>query len=147
MRLLCRHGHYAFYPDESYEIQVFNSFYGSSLVRDGDFYTFIGQVGAPNYSLIGKTYKNIPAIARYEGKPWEVMRENGFVFNLATGLFVPAATILTTIKLTMTGQFFLTSNAIVQAGSFDATGQRVLSYDSEFWIEQNQLRVIEYKYE
>jgi hypothetical protein len=147
MRLLCRHGHYAFYPEEAYEIQVFNSFYGSSLVRDGDFYTFSGQVGAPNYSLIGKTYKNIPAVARYEGNPWDVMKANGFVFNLVTGLFVPAASIVSVVSLAMTGQFFLTKNTLIQAGAFDARGLKILSYDAEFWIEQNQLRVIEYSYE
>lgn len=147
MRLLCRHGHYAFYPLKAFEISVFNNFYGAGLVREKDYYTFPGQVGAPDYSFIGEPYMNIPGVVRYEGKPWEVMRENGFVFNLATGLFVPAASIVTVINLTMTGQFFLAQNAIIQAGSFDATGQKVLSYDAEFWIEQNQLRVIEYNYE
>ena len=147
MRVLCRHGHFAFFPRREYEIFIFNDLLEVELVRSQDFYTFPILKDLPDYSLVGQLYGNFPSITRYEGNPWEIMRENRLVYSLETGLLVPRETIFVSINPVITGEFFLADTLLIQPGSSNYIGQRILSYDAEFLQDKLQLRVIEYSYE
>ena len=147
MRVLCRHGHFAFYPRKAGDIARFSNSFGMDLVPEEDYYTFEGLQGADDYSLVGKIYLNLPALAMYEGKPWEIMRENNYVYSLALGLIVPKLTILGLVDLTSTGFYYVASGALIQPGVRTMTGQQVLSYSGEFVEEGFGLRVLEFDYE
>ncbi len=141
MRVLCRHGHFAFYPREAGDINRYARHYGQELVRDGDFYTFPRLQGAPKYSLQGKPYLTVPAVKTFEGEPWEVMKENGWVYLIAADIIVPKATIVGKAPLSETVFYFLAQNILVQPGSFLANGEKAMSYDGEFSQKTFQLRI------
>lgn len=144
MRVLCRHGHYAFYPERSSDVSRFANFYRVPLVRDGEFYTFEGLRGLPCYSLAGKDYGGIPAVATFAGAPWDVMRANGFVWSLSLKRIVPAATHAGIIyQMPNVGYYYAPQvRGIPQAGAMVGT-TRTLSFDAI--VEPTMsVRVLEY---
>lgn len=147
MRVVCRHGHFAFYPRRASDLSRFSSYFNLNLGREEDYYTFKELVDAPHYSIIGKPYIHLPAISTYEGKPWDVMRENSFVYHLQTGLVIPKVSVLSMMDLPLVGNYYLAGGALIQPGALDLTGQRILSYTGEFVEEGFKLRVVEFSYE
>lgn len=147
VRILCRHGHFSFYPKDAREISRFATLFSEELEREGDFYTFAFLKDAPNYSLQGKSYLGLPATVTFEGLPWEVMRENGFVYNIALKTLVPKLTVVTPVFLDVVDDFYTTDNPIIQPGSIEPSGQQVLSYDAEYFGKASQLQVFEVGYE
>ena len=147
MRILCRHGHFAFYPKKASDIARFSNYFSVSLKREQDYYTFAGLYQAPKYSLLGKIYLNLPAIETYEGNPWEVMKENNFVYHLGLGVLVPKLSIVGMAELPLVGFHFLGGGALVQPGVRSLTGQQILSYSGEFIEEGYSLRITEFSYE
>lgn len=148
MRVLCRHGHFAFYPSKTSDIARFSNYFDEELVRDGDFYTFPLLKQAPRYSIAGKPYLTLPALKTYEGRaPWDVLRENGFVYHILSGLLVPKASITILINPPLAGFYFLAQSPLIQPGSRNTLGQQILSYDGEFFQDTVQLKVREFSYE
>lgn len=147
MRLVVRHGHYAFYPRDASEIRRYCVLYGAELERVDDFFTFPFLVDLEEYSLPLLPYGNLPALKIYQGKPWEVMKENGFVYSLALKLFVLKSAIAIPIDPPLTGNYFVAQSPIIQAGSRNLSGSQVLSYSAEYNQDYQQLRVTEMSYE
>lgn len=146
MRIICRHGHFAFYPKDASDVWRFASLFDEELVRVGDFYTFAFLEDVPSHSLIGKDFLGLPALVTFEGQPWEVMRENGFVYNVGLKALVLKASVLTNLAIDLTDGFYSTENPLIQPGSRNALGQQLLSYDAEYIREASQLRVFEVQY-
>lgn len=146
MRILCRHGHFAFYPKDAHDIAQFAGLFGETLVRVGDFYTFEFLKNAPDYSIQGKTLLGLPASKTFAGLPWEVMRENNLVYNVALKAAVLKSLIVTPLTLELTDDFYLVENPLIQPGSRLSTGQQVLSYDAEYIRDASQLRIFEVQY-
>lgn len=147
MRVLCRHGHFSFYPRDADDISRFSNYFSVTLKREEDYYTFERLFEAPHYSLLGKPYINLPAIETYEGSPWDVMRENGFVYHLGTGLIVPKASIVSIVEIPMVGHYFRAGGSLIQPGSRTLLGRQILSYSGEFIKEGLSLRISEFEYE
>lgn len=142
MRIVCRHGHYAFFPRGAADVQRFAQFFNLDLVLDQEFYTFRNLKGLAFYSLKGKQYGNGPiAKVTFSGKPWEVMQANGFVYDLNSGLIVDKASIGFTTKLTRTDFYWYVETTLIQAGSFNQSGEKILNFDAELDSATNQLRV------
>lgn len=147
MRVLCRNGHFAFYPKLSTDLYGFKNDFGISLVRDGDFYTFPFLKAAPRYSLAGKTYLGLSAGFSYEGRaPWDVMGRNSFVYSIASSRLVAIASVTARINPLFTGELFVAETPLVQPGSINAAGLRVLSYDAIYSEQYHQLRVMGFEY-
>jgi hypothetical protein len=147
MRVLCRHGHFAFYPRRSIDLARFATQFDAQLMRVDDYYTFPELKDAPEFSIQGKDYLGVPAVKTYAGKPWEVMRENGFVFHLATLQIVPKSAVLLIINLPQNGYYFLAETALIQPGSRNLSTHQILSYDAEFLQDSFRLKVGSYAYE
>lgn len=149
MRVLCRHGHFAFYPRYAGDIARFTKYYDITLQRDGDFFTFPPLVKAPRYSIALTPYINIPAVKTFEGQaPWEVFRENGFVYHMQTGLIIPKLSVITLVDLPQSNYcYMLPPNKLLQPGTYLYTGQQVLSYDAEFVQDTFTLRISEVSFE
>lgn len=146
MRIICRHGHFAFYPKDAHDIASFADLFTEELVRVGDFYTFSFLKDAPDFSIQGKPFLGLPAVKTFEGAPWEVMRENGFVYNVAAKAIVPKASIVLLSSLELSRDFWTTENPLVQPGSRMPSGEQILSYDAEYIRQASQLRVFEVQY-
>lgn len=147
MRVLCRHGHFAFYPRTAADISKFSNFFDVTLKRERDYYTFSGLYGAKNYSLALKPYLNLPALKTYEGEPWEVMKENNFVYSLTLGLIVPKLAIISLVELPLIGFYYRAGGSLLQPGSRTKLGRQILSYSGEFVGEGYSLNVSEFDYE
>ncbi len=148
MRVLCRHGHFAFYPDNAEDVARYCRFFDIELVRSGDFYTFEALADLPRYSLQVKPFGGLPAITTYEGRgPWEVMRENGFVYNVLLERLVPKLTIIGVLQAPRSDSYFISPTPLFQPGVRDSSGQQILSYDAEFIPETSKLKIIQVAYE
>lgn len=147
MRVVCNHGFFRFYPRDASDISLFNTIFEKELVHEKDYFTFSELIDAPKHSLVGLPYINLPALSTFEGEPWEVMKENDFVYNIATGLLVPKLSILTLIDPAMAGYYFICETALLQPGSRNALGQQILSYDGEFIFRTNEFRLRSLSYE
>ena len=147
MRLLCRHGHFAFFPRKSTDLARFASAFGVVLERDDDFYTFPELVNAPTYSLAGAPLLGMVATKTFAGKPWEVFRENQAVYHLSSGLLIPKASVMVSVSLPQNGYYFLPSTPIIQPGSRLPNALQIVSYDGEFLQDSFKLKVSNYAYE
>lgn len=150
MRVLCRSGFISFEPDGTADIARLMQFFSITLVRENDYYTFPALKGLPRHSIKGSTYvSGLPATATYEGRhPWEVLKANGFVYNLALSKIVPKATINIPVTLPLVDDgYFLSQTPMFQPGSRNAVGQQILSYDAIYDEYLEELRLREYAYE
>jgi len=136
MRVRCLHGYFIFDEMRQGQISDFMNLTGLSLVPKDNYYTFEGLEDAPEYSLLGKTYLNLPAVALYEGKPWEVFEANEFVFDFTTGLLVPIVSITRLVEIKQAGNLFVT-NGLIQPGSLTTEGKRVKDYAA--WFSRDRL--------
>lgn len=146
MRVLCRHGHYAFFPRYASEIAEFCRTLEITLVRENDYYTFPALKGLSDYSIKTVIYKDIPAIITFEGTPWEILKQNKFVYNLGLGKVVPLASITTSISLEDVGGYYKSNATMVQAGSFVSTGVRLVDYDASFSENYQAVSITEVSY-
>jgi hypothetical protein len=146
MRVLCRHGHFALFPNFAGEIAEFCRYFEVDLVRTGDFYTFPLLKEAPTHSIQGKPYLGVPAAVTFEGDPWDVMRENGFVYRISSGAIVLKSAVTGVLDVSTLGNHYL-SNGFIQPGVRDKSGNQVLSYDANYNQAWLQLKISGYDYE
>lgn len=145
MRVVCRHGHFAFYPQTSEDVGRFTSFYRAELFREDDYYTFASLVGLPRYSIAGAPYGSLVALTTFEGRhAWEVMRENGFVFDLTTKLLMPKAAVIGLADISRSSYYYLKQNALIQPGARTRLAQQVISYDGDLEIRTQLLKIRSY---
>lgn len=147
MRVVCRHGHFAFYPRNEIEVSRFNAIFNQPLFRDEDFYTFALLKAAPTYSLKGKAYLGATALVSYASSPWEILRQNGFVYDFTEMTLRPKAQIVSVINLAVTEDYWAADAPLIQAGGFDSSGQKIVSYDGEIDLQTSQLRLFEVEYD
>lgn len=144
MKIICRHGHYSFFPGFSSEISDFCGYFGVSLVSHNDFFTFPKLKTLPRYSIQGKVYADaIPATVNFEGEPWDVLRANALVYSLALGRIVPRASITIRTSLASAGDFFLSPVPLIQAGALFSTGKRIVDYLGFFIDDYKEFRISE----
>jgi hypothetical protein len=117
------------------------------LVRSEEFYTFPLLTEAPKFSLKGLGYLGLEATVNYEGNPWDIMRENGFVYNIGRESLSLKESILTLASPALSGYCFLSTTPLIQPGSRNEIGRQVLSYDGEFNVESFHLKLSEFGYE
>lgn len=149
MRIVCRNGHYAFYPYTSAELARFCTKYSAVLSPEEDYYTFEGLLAAPRFSLAGLPWMNLlPAIKTYEGRhAWDVMRENDFVFSLQLKKVVPKLSIVGAYDNFRTAYYWRAMTILPQAGYRDGTGQQVLSFDAIHDVGLSETRILSVSYE
>ncbi len=144
MRVLCRHGHIALYPRRASDVNTFAASFGVEIEREEDYYTFSGLIDAPEYSLKGSPYLDLPATITFQGKPWDVMKENNFLYNIALKKLVPKASIVAITEITQKGLFYVCNTSILQPGVRTRSGDQILSYSGEFYEDKFYLRITEF---
>lgn len=147
MRVICRHGHFAFYPRTSTDVSRFADYWRITLTRVEDYFTFPALATLPRYSFAGKSYLNLTAVKTYEGRhPWDVMRENGFVYHIASQALFQKNLIAVSVNPVLSQGFWVPPTALVQPGSRDKTGQIILSYSGEYNLHFAELKISEFSY-
>ncbi len=132
MKLNCMHGYFKFFAEGSEDIGDFLNLYPFDLVAEKDYYTFSFLEDAPKYSLQGGTYLGAIATKTFEGEPWEILRENGLVYDFLNDVVVPIATITQLCELQETNRYFI-ADGLVLPGSLTDDGDRVTDYSAFYY--------------
>lgn len=148
MRVLCRHGHLAFYPEIAGDVSMFANYYGWDLVSERDYYTFASLKGAPTYALQHGKFLGAACKKTFAGYPWEVMKANDLVYSIAQDKVISKTEVDILIEPIRNEYYFVAETPLVQAGStHKLSGQRVLSFDGYFLQDYLQLRLSEFRYD
>lgn len=131
MKIDCLNGFFIITEDRVGQVSDFMKWSGLSIVKWGDFYTFEGLEEVPEYTISGAPFLNLVATKTYQGKPWELFEQNLVVFNFSTGLLMPIASILQSVKLSTAGNKYI-SNGLIIPGSILPNGKKVKSYSGYF---------------
>lgn len=131
MRIECENGYYSFYPEKQTDLYLFVNYLGIELVKKGDHYTYPLLSTLPNYVISPTPYGGFPSQYSFEGTPKEIMKEFDLVYNLATGILVPAESIAINAKLKSLAKNWISETAMIQSGTIIGSG-RIRSYDAVF---------------
>jgi hypothetical protein len=142
MRVLCRSGHFAFYPFRRDEVIRFQRVFKLALFAEGDYFTFKGLLDLPRWSQTGQLYGTLPAVATYEGRhAYEVMRENEFVYSLATGFLIPSTTVSQIVSLPQTLDCAIAPKPLIQPGAILSSGETLIGYEGDIDLSLQRLYV------
>ena len=139
MRLKCIHGYFIIEDFSVGQISDFMSRFGLEIVQVGKHYTFSQIAEAPTYTISGGEILDTPAIATFEGEPWEVFEANEVVYNFSTGLVVPISTITQITTVTQVGNRFA-SPGLILPGSYNMDRQQIRDYTA--WYSRDTLRFL-----
>lgn len=146
MKIRCVHGYFMIREDFAGELARFARLYDLEFVPKDDYYTFKDLEEAPDYSLEGQPYLGSPAPKTFAGRPWEVMRENGLVYDFTTGLVDQIDTVSERADLSET-EFYYTSDGLLLPGSLAADGTRVTDFTAEYVWQSSNFRYTEVIYD
>jgi hypothetical protein len=142
MQIKCLAGYFQFREQRIGEMAKFASMFSMSIVAINDYYTFSFLKDAPDHSIAGNTYLGVPATKTFEGKPWDIMRKNGIVYDYVNNIAKPIASVTNIIK-TKQANFYLLADGLILPGSIMADGKRVTDYSAGFLFDTVQFRYSE----
>jgi len=131
MKIDCLNGFFIITESKVGQVSDFMKWSGLTIVKYGEFYTFEGLENVPEYTISGTPFLNLVATKTYQGKPWELFEENNVVFNFLTGLLTPIALIVQPVKLSVSGNKYI-SNGLIIPGSLLPNGKKIKSYSGYF---------------
>lgn len=99
MKIFCQHGFYTFTPETMDDQAYFEAATGYKLVRFGDRLTFAPLAALSGVSICGQDFGGLTAKVNYCGTAAEVMRSNGFVFDLKTQKLAALESVTQTAEL------------------------------------------------
>lgn len=146
MRIDCLNGYFKITEAYAGDAARFSRLFSVKLVRVEDFITFEGLKDCPEYSVKGSSFLGATATATYAGKPWEVFKANGFVYNFQTGLIIPAAQVVTRVALYQSLNYYFTQGLLLP-GSILFEGQKVSSYLCRFSFGDNSFKYSEVSFD
>jgi hypothetical protein len=142
LKITCRHGFFIFEESRGGELGEFTSLYGLELAARGRYFTFADLVDAPDFSIKGLTYLNLPGKKTFAGEPWEIFEANEWIYNYDTGKLAPIASITNVVTLYQTGTYFF-SEGLILPGSVTADGSRVKDYAAWFSSDSQKFKYSE----
>lgn len=146
MQIRCDHGYFFFRESKVGQISAFMSIFGLDLVAKDDYYTFETLFDSDDFSIKGSEYLGSVATVTYAGRPWEVMRENGLVYDFTQDLVVPIETIVTTVEISEAANYFL-SPGLILPGSVRDDGSRVTDYSAWYLFDSAKFKYSEVNFE
>lgn len=146
MRIKCLHGYFKIWETRAGDVSRFASYFGLSLVQKDDYYTFTALSEAPDYVFAGTEYLGAAAAVTFEGRPWQIMRENSLVYNFNTGLVQNIQTIATAVELGRAGNYYFSSGLLLP-GSVKEDGSRVTEYSAWYLWDSLKFKYSEVVFE
>lgn len=146
MKIRCLHGYFILEELDPGDASEFVSHFGLKLAALPNGYTFEALADAPDFAIAGGLYLGAPVTKTFEGTPGEIMRENGLVYSINTGLVVPIASITTPARPQAAGNYFV-ANGIIQPGSVTEDGGRVKDYAAFYQRDTGWFKYSEISYE
>jgi hypothetical protein len=146
MKVRCLHGYFIFEETEPAQLSEFASLFGLDFALKDGYYTFSDLLDAPEYSIVGGLFLGAPTTKTFEGRPWEVMRENELVYDFNLGKVKPIATETNVIQIDTAANYFL-SNGMILAGSITQNGDKVRDYDGFYQRRTGKFKYSQVGYE
>jgi hypothetical protein len=131
VRLTCLHGFFIVKEDAVGEIAKFNSIYSQDLTARHDYYTFALLAESPIYSISPSAWLGAVTSKTFCGEPWEIMRENGLVYNISAREVQQIASITTQAQLNRLRTCW-SSRGLVQPGSLTTEWEKITGYQCAF---------------
>lgn len=141
MKIRCNHGYFIFEETDTGEVSDFMSLFGVTIVAKENYFTFEKLSSAEDYSIIGGTYLGVPAIKTFEGKPWDLMRENKLTYHFNSDLILPIETISDATEVQQAGSYFV-ARGLILPGSL-LNGVRIKSYTGFYLFDQQKFKYTE----
>lgn len=137
MKITCINGYFIFKEDRSGEIARFNSMYAQDLISVYDYYTFKMLAEFPKYSIAGKPLLGVPAIATFEGKPWDILEANKMVYDFSARKVMPILKVMDRVdpKRQYDNWSF---DGLIKAGSKDPYWNIISGYNCVLNLEKFQ---------
>ena len=143
MRIFCEHGFFTFEEQRSGELSDFmRLFDGPTIVRAGNLFTFETLEDAPEYSIEGNAYLGATATATFAGRPAEVMRANGLIYDFSDDTVKPITSVTQSVELLTTSNVFLAAGLIIP-GSVRTDGLRVTDYSAFYLFDSHKFKYSE----
>lgn len=140
MKINCTHGYFKFEELKPGEAAFFSKYFGVDLQRhESGYFTFKELLEVPDHSIKGADFMGVEAIKNYAGQPWEVMEQNGLVFDFSQGLLVPVSEITARFSIGQ-GNYYFFSKGLIQPGSVRADGTRIVGYTAFFLKDSIKFR-------
>ncbi len=136
MRIKCLHGYFIFKETRVGQISDFIRYSGLSLVPKLDYFTFETLEPCPEYTLSCKDFLGAAATKTVEGKPWELFKENGVVYDFTKDILVPILSVAKVTEIRPAGEKLL-SPGLILPGSVTVDGDRVMNYSA--WFSMTRL--------
>ncbi len=130
MKLTCIHGYFIAREDVPGEIARFNSLFSQDFVSKDDYYTFELLADAPDFSIVGLAYLNLVGLVNYAAKPFEVMEQNGFIYDFSNKVLKPIEAIAIQITPIRLNEAYST-RGLIQPGSLTKDWERVKGYNCD----------------
>ncbi len=147
VQINCLHGYFIFKETAAGQISRFISLFdGLEIEPVDDHFTFSDIAEAPKYSIVGKAYLDAVATETFEGNQWDVMRENGLIYNFQTGLVVQIETVMQRFEVDRAANFFV-SNGLILPGSIRDDGFRVTDYSAFYNFSSQKFNYTEVTFE
>lgn len=149
MKIYCEHGFYTFAPEHQDDQAYFETQTGFKLVRLGERLTFIPLAQLGDLCLQGQPYGNLTGKVNYCGYPADIMRANGWTFDLNAQALIEISAITTQLQplyLQPNGAI-LALETLPQAGVTSNAFGRLLSFAgvARFNSRQFILRTYEFQ--
>ena len=142
MKVICRHGHFAFYPEYKKEVSRFKTLFKVPLYAEDDYFTFESLLDLPRWSQILVPYGDLVGLVNYEARyPWQVMKQNSFVYSLALETLVPRVSITQMVSLPQTEDCIVAPKTLIQPGSIMSSGNVLLGYQGELDLNFQKLYI------
>lgn len=145
LTIKCIHGYFMFNETKMGELSDFMNLFTLELVSKNNYYTFPALANAPKYSVEGGNYLDAPALKTFEGEPWEVMKENGLVYNFILKKVVPIESIIQRPNIKEATNYYF-SDGLLLPGSVTDDGLRVTDYSAGFLFGSIKFRYTEVSY-
>lgn len=143
MKIRCIHGYFIIEEDSTGEVARFMSLYnGIEIVSKGQYFTFSPLLEAFELSIKGTSYVGATSTKTFSGKPWEVMKANGLVYNFNTGKMVLLESITDRAMINRASDYFWTEGLLLP-GSLNEQGLRVLDYVAGYDFRGNKFKLAE----
>jgi len=145
VRITCTHGYFKFEESRLGQISDLMAIFEFELISVEDYFTFPLLAEAKDYSIIGADYLGATAIKTFEGKPWEVMRQNKLIYDFNLDAVMPINSISRSVELSSTSRYFI-ANGLILPGSVTEDGSRVTDYSAWFFKDELLFRYSEIDY-
>ena len=146
MKIICEFGFYKFFPESVTDLMLFKAATGKTLVKVEDFYTYSALAALGDYSIKGQDFGGVTAIVSFEGKPWEVFRQNALNYDVDSDKIEKAYSKSRIVNESMDG-YFWSVTGIPRSHAQLADKTRITGFEGFIDVKRNYTIIIRWQNE